>query len=175
MLNNRKFTDKEIDTILDNMIILVDTRERSNLHILDWCEYKNRVETKKMGLPNGDYSFMLKAIPELGIPNDMYFHKEFVIERKNSLDEISQNFTKNRARFEHELSSYKGKLIIAIEDSWTNLFQGNYKSDYGRRSFIGSVFAFEHRYDVSFRFLKKEEIAVFIYGEMRYFLREKLK
>jgi ERCC4-type nuclease len=175
MLKNRNFTDNEVEKILKNMVLLVDSREKSNQHILEWCSYKNRVETKKIGLPNGDYSCMLKAIPELGIPTDLYFHDEFVIERKNSLDEISQNFTKNRARFEHELGTHKGKLIIAIEDTWTNLFQGNYNSSYNRKSFIGSVFAFEHRYDVSFRFLKQEEMGVFIYGEMRYFLREKLK
>lgn len=175
MINNRNFSDKEIDEILKNMVILVDSREKSNAHIVEWMEYKNRCEFERMALPNGDYSCKLKAMPEFGINNDVYFHREFVIERKNSLDEISQNFTKHRTRFEEELATKKGKMIIAIEDSWTNLFQGNYSAKYNRRSFIGSVMAFWNRYDVPFVFLKSEEIGVFIYTQMRYFLREKLK
>jgi ERCC4-type nuclease len=175
MLNNRNFTDKDIDTILKNMVILVDTREKANTHIAEWLEYKNRCEWIKMKLNNGDYSCMLKAMPEFGITHDLYFHNEFSIERKNSLDEISQNFTKNRTRFEEELATKKGQMIIAIEDDWTNLFQGNYQSKYDRRSFIASIMAFWHRYDVPFVFLDKEEIPVFIYTHMRYFLREKLK
>lgn len=175
MLANRNFSDDDIDKILKNMRILIDTREKSNQHLKDWLDYKNRCGHERITISNGDYSCMLKACPEYGINEDLYFHKEFVIERKNSLDELSQNFTKHRARFEHELGTFKGKMIIAVEDSWTNLFQGNYNSKYNRKSFIGTVMAFTHRYDVSFNFLKKEEIGVFVYTQCRYFLREKLK
>ena len=35
MLTNRKFTDKEIDLILKNIIIIVDSREKSFLISLD--------------------------------------------------------------------------------------------------------------------------------------------
>ena len=76
MINNRNFTDKEIETILKNMVVLVDTREKANSHILEWLDYKNRCEYEKIALSNGDYSCKLKAITELGIPNDLYFHRD---------------------------------------------------------------------------------------------------
>lgn len=175
MISNRNFSLEDIDNILKNMVILVDSREKSNKHILDWLDYKDRCEYQKITFSNGDYSCMLKACPEYGINEDIYFHKEFVIERKNSLDELSQNFTKNRARFEHELGTFNGRMIIAVEDTWSNLFQGNYSAKYNRKSFIGTTMAFTHRYGVSFNFLKKEEIGVYIYTQCRYYIREKLK
>ncbi len=174
MLEYRRFTDKEIDLIIKSMVILIDRREKTS-HIKEWLSYKNRCEYLDVTLSNGDYSFMVKAIPELGITEDLYFDKEICIEKKSGLDEISQNFTKHRSRFEHELSTYKGKMVILIEDTWTNLFQGNYKANYNRKSFIGSVMAFYHRYNVPFHFQKKEEMGVFIYTYFRYYLREKLK
>lgn len=174
MLKNRKFNDKEINLILKNMVILIDKREKTD-HIKKWMEYKNRCEVKDMSLSQGDYSFMIKAIPELGILNDLYYDREICIEKKSGLNEISQNFTKHRARFEHELSTYPGKMVILIEDCWSNLFQGNYDANYNRKSFIGSVMAFYHRYNVPFHFQKKEEMGVFIYTFFRYYMREKLK
>lgn len=171
----RKFNDKEIKQICKNMVILIDTREKSFKNISDWLEYKNRCEYKKIKLDNGDYSFMVKAIPELGITNNLYFDKKYVIERKKSLDELAGNFGKGRTRFEEELGTFKGKMDIVIQDSWDNLYQGIYNSDYGRKSFISTISSFEHRYDVSFKFISSEAIPVYIFSSCYYYLREMLK
>jgi ERCC4-type nuclease len=175
MIEYRKFTDIEIKKICKNICILIDSREKKCQNVKDWCSHKNRCEYKTIKLDNGDYSFMLKAMPEFGIIQDMYFDKKIVIERKNSLDEISQNFTKSRTRFEEEMATYSGKMIIVVEDKWDNLFLGNYKSKYNRISFIASVMAFEHRYGISFRFMSKEAFPIFIYGQFYYYLRSLLK
>ena len=37
-----KFSDKEIDEILNKLVILVDTREQTNQHILNWFEAKKK-------------------------------------------------------------------------------------------------------------------------------------
>ena len=174
MLNYRNFSDKDINLILKNMVILIDKKEKTD-HIKQWLSYKNRCEYMDFSLSQGDYSFMIKPVPELGITEELFFDRHICIEKKSGLDEISQNFTKHRARFEHELSAYPGKMVILIEDSWSNLFQGNYRANYNRKSFIGSVMAFYHRYDVPFHFQKKEEMGVFIYTFFRYWLRERLK
>lgn len=174
MFKYRKFTDDEIKQICKNMVILIDTREQQT-HIQEWLSHKDRCQFKKTKLDNGDFSFMLPAMPEYGLIEDMYFDKTIVIERKNSLDEISQNFTTNRARFEEELSTFKGKMVVLIEDSWDNLFLGKYTAKYNRQAFIGTLQAFEHRYGVTFKFMSNKASPVFIYTYFYYFLRSLLK
>ena len=177
MLNNMKFTDKQIETLLGNITILIDKRDKpdKNTHITGWLDKKKRGEYERVTLSNGDYSCKLRATPELGIMHDMYFDKEFVIERKANWEEISTNFTKKRGQFEQELSSYNGQLIIMIEDSWDRLFLGTYDTSYNRISFIATVMTFWNRYNVPFTCQSKESAGVFIYTMCRYFVREKLK
>ena len=174
MLKYRKFTDDEIKKICGSIIILIDKREKST-YMKDWCNHKNRCKYKDFSLSQGDYSFMLPSNEEFGITHDMYFDREIVVERKNSLDEISQNFTKNRTRFEEELAMFNGKMTIAIMDTWDNLFMGKYDSKYDRRSFIASIMSFEHRYNVSFKFMTNEAFPVYVYGYFYYYLRSMLK
>lgn len=176
-LKNRRFTDKEIDLIIKNLVVLVDRREKpdKNTHITDWFEYKNRCKYERVTLKQGDYSFRIDPIPELGINHPIWFDRDFTIERKMNLEEISTNLTSKRSQFEHEFSSFKGKMIVVIEDSWSRLFMGTYNTKYNRKSFIASVFTFWQRYDVPFVFLTKEEIPVFIYAQCVYFLKEYLK
>ena len=72
------------------MIILCDTKDKQNSHILD--EFDNqKIEHKPKALKTGDYSFMIKACPELGFQYDTYFTDELCIERKNSLSELAGN------------------------------------------------------------------------------------
>jgi len=82
--------------------------------------------------------------------------------------------SKNRTRFEEELATYKGKMVVVIEDSWDNLFLGKYNSKYNRKAFIGTLQSFEHRYGVTFKFMSKEAIPVFAFSYFYYFLRNKL-
>ena len=142
MLNNRKYTDTEIKEICKNIVLVYDSREKNNKHILDWCSYKNRVEVSKEKLDYGDYTFKVKPIPELGIMHWLDFRNEIVVERKNGWDELSQNFLKNRARFCEELAMCKAEMYILIEEPWTNLFQGKYRSQYNNRAFISSLQTF---------------------------------
>lgn len=175
MINNRKYTDVEIKKICNNIVVVCDSREKVNSHITDWMDYKNRCEYVTSKLDYGDYTFKVKAIPELDILHDLDFSSEIVVERKNSWDELSQNFLKNRARFCEELAMCQAKMIILIEDSWSNLFQGNYRSKYDNRAFIASLQTFEQRYNVTFKCFKKEEMATYMYTYFYYYLRERLK
>ena len=103
MIQLYKFTDSEIKELLDSIVILVDTKEKVNAHITGWFD-KKKIPWKKKSLSKGDYSFYISANEALGIPKDLYFDKEIVVERKASLEEISGSLTQNRERFEHELS-----------------------------------------------------------------------
>ena len=118
MLNRRKYSDKELNKILskENIIILVDSREKANSHILDVFD-KEGIQYRVTALESGDYTFELKAIPELDIPHNMDFRQDVMIERKNSLDEISGNFTRGRERFNDEFGrAWAVKKYLLIED-----------------------------------------------------------
>jgi hypothetical protein len=181
MYNNLKLTDKELDSLLkNNLVILIDNREKKdkNTHITDWLDYKNRCQYMNMTLPTGDYSVMLRASPEVGIHQDLYFYNEIAIERKANLEELSNNFTTKRSAFESEMLralSTKLKLIVAIEDTRSRLYLGEYDTKYNRRSFIASIATFENRYNVPFQFAIKEEMPVYIYTTLCYYVRERLK
>ena len=86
----RYYTDKEYRQLIKNMVILCDTKDKQNKHILDEFD-KQKIEYKTRALKTGDYSFMIKACPELGFQYDTYFTDELCIERKNSLSELAGN------------------------------------------------------------------------------------
>lgn len=67
MIQNFKYTDKEMEELIQSMVILVDTRERKADHILEYFDKKN-ITYKKKALDYGDYSFMIPANEKLSIP-----------------------------------------------------------------------------------------------------------
>ena len=103
MLNRRKYTDLEIQKILKNMIVLIDSREKANDHITSYFD-KHKIKYEIMALPSGDYSFALEAIPELDLPHKTFYHNDVLLERKNSLEDLSGCFAQRRVPFNHERS-----------------------------------------------------------------------
>ena len=79
-----------MDELVKSIVILVDTREKENQHILDYFDKKG-IKYKKRALEYADYSFMIPENEALNIPRDLYFDKECVVERKGSLEELSTN------------------------------------------------------------------------------------
>ena len=55
-----KFNQKEIKKILDSLVIIVDTRENANSHIIDFFN-KKKIPYSIEKLPFGDYSCKLPA------------------------------------------------------------------------------------------------------------------
>ena len=49
------FTDTEVKKLLDSMVILVDTREQDNGHLLSYFD-KKKITHEKKALPTADYS-----------------------------------------------------------------------------------------------------------------------
>jgi len=174
MLKNRKFTDDEIKKICSSLVVLIDRREKTS-YMKDWCNHKSRCQYKEVTLSQGDYSFMLPANEEFGITHDLYFDREIVVEKKSGWDELSQNLTKNRSRFEEELAMFNGKMAILVLEPHDTLFMGTYTSKYDRKSFIASVMTFRHRYNVTFESVTSEAFPVWVYGYLYYYLRSVLK
>lgn len=178
MINRRKYSDRELDKIIskDNIVILVDSREKANKHITEEFE-RQGINYRVCALESGDYSFELKAIPDLDIPHTMDFRQDVMIERKNGLEEISSNFTAGRERFNDEFGrAWAVKKYLLVEDgSYEKILNHDYRTEYKPNSFFASLLSFDARYDLHVCFASKETSAILIYNICKYTLREILK
>lgn len=155
------------------LTILYDSREKEVSHLLTfWLE--NDINFAKKKLDYGDYTF---GIIEDGEKKN--FENEIILERKNSIEEITQNFTEHRARFAKEFE--KGvnnncQMHIMIEDgSWEDIIEGNYESELNSKSFIASLLTFLQRYGIYIHMVEKDSVAEWMYNLFYYYRREQLK
>ena len=164
-------TDKEISNILNDIVIICDTREQKNQHILDYFK-ENNIKYITQKLDSGDYSFYLPNYPELNLD------KCSVIEKKNSLDEITQNFTKGRDRFKREFERIPSGTythLIIEKATWKKLLNGSYRSQLTPKSFMASLLTFANNYDIKVWFAGVDESPTLIYNLLYYDLFNKLK
>ena len=172
-----RYTDNELDQLLDSLTVLVDTREKNPDHLLDYFDQQG-ISYIDRKLEYGDYSFMLPANKDLGIVKDVYFTDSIAIERKADLNELSGNLAQKRQQFENELlRADQSKFILLVEDpqGYENIVNHNYKTKYKPKSYLGSLLAFEHRYNITIQFLAPAYTGQFIRYEFYYYLREYLK
>lgn len=170
-----KYTNSEVEELLKSIVILIDTREQKNDHILEYLIEKN-ISYELMKLEHGDYSFKIPCNDDLGIYRDKYFTNIISIERKANLNELSNNFTKGRSRIENEFIRARGKLILLIENSsYEDIIQGNYSTRYNPKAFLGTLKAFENRYNLQTNFIRSAFTGNYIYHTFYYAAREFLK
>lgn len=157
------------------MVIIVDTREQKNEHILSYFD-KAGIKHVSRKLEYGDYSFYIPANEELDIPRDLYFDKEIIVERKGSLEEISGNFTTSRDRLEKEFTLAPERKVLLIEGDYGKLVSGNYNTQYSNKAFWASIHVMWHRYDLPTFFMPDNRYSgCFIFGYFRYYLKEYLR
>ena len=144
----------EVQDALGTFRILVDTREQPTeqarrryktfgcaweRHKLDFGDYSAAVD-----LPSGEYLLAGKV----------------AVERKMSLDELCQCFTHDRARFEREFErarSAGARLYLLIENaSWELAYNGKYRSKMTPSALVGSIMAWQARYDCRVEMCKAE-------------------
>lgn len=165
-----KLTDRQIGDIVGDMVFLVDSREKKNEHItIDFEQRKLITRIEKLDV--GDYTFILPNYPELELD------RKFVVERKNSLDEICGNFTKDRERFIREFERFDGhRMHLLIEGAtWRKIARKSYRSQMHPNSFTASLMTFTLRYNVPAWFVNAEEAGTLIYNILKYELIEHLK
>jgi len=165
-------SDYNINKILDSAVILIDTREKENQHIIDWLEKtKTPYEVKK--LDYADYAMKIPKNETFGIMYDMLC--EYVVERKASLEEISGNLTEDRTRIEEELWRGLGHIDIVIENgSVDDIYQAKYRTKYDHKAFIATLLSFQRRYGMRFHFVSKLNSPKYIYALLKYGAREEL-
>jgi ERCC4-type nuclease len=154
----------KFDEWISKVEIIIDSREKSIKHITDVFDRMN-IKYKVQKLEVGDYCFSY---------NDEI--SKCIIERKNSLDELSQNFTTNRDRFKKEFErlTENNKCHLVIENNiLDDVICGNYRSQIHRNSFLASLMSFEYRYDISTHFISKAYTAFYITKLFYYFERTK--
>lgn len=163
-------------------IILVDTREKQNQHILEVFE-QNNINYKVTKLDFGDYA--IETVPKDN--TDQVYRSKFVIERKANLDELLQNLIerdnteKLGNRFHREMIRFEAtntKCLLLIEDLnyYENILKHNYRSQIKAKSARGLILSLEAKYDfLKVKGMKKELMASYIHSILYYALRQELK
>ncbi|MGO5073874.1 ERCC4 domain-containing protein [Clostridium sporogenes] len=178
-----KFTDTEIKKLLkENFMILYDTREQKNKHILNYFDEK-KVKYKKKKIDEGDYTAIITKCPEMGIYRDIYF--PVAVERKNSVDELAGNLaektdTHDDIRLIRELQRAKNKgikmyLIIEDKNGMENIKKGNYRSLYTPKAFLGRLSSIQDLYLHDTIFTSNKDTGFEIYRKLYYSVRNYLK
>ena len=163
------YTDAEIKQKLKELVVITDSREQVNGHLIAWLD-KHNIQHKSRALETGDYSVML---------GDTTFEDEVVVERKANLDEIAGNFTSGRERFEREMIRAKAngiKVFLIVENaSWSDIFLHNYRSELKPKSFFATLLSWQARFNLTIVFCKPSETGQILYGTLYYWARERLK
>lgn len=175
MMFNKEYDSKDIDKILNSMVILIDTQEKVYSHISMWLK-SNKIKYESYNLDFGDYSFYVPKNEKLGIMENIYFDKDIAIERKANATEISGNFTQGRERFKREFERSNKNMRLLIEDSsYRNMCEGEYNTKANSESLISSLHSFQERYNSPFFFCDKSHSGKYIYNTFYWYLKNKLK
>lgn len=177
MIEKFKYTDSELKSIINSIVILVDTREKKNQHITNYFD-EHGVKYEQRALTSGDYSFYISPNPELSIPRPLYMDREIIIERKASLEELSANLTTGRTRFEEEfaISNAKKKYLVIENANYSDVVDGNYNTQYNKKSFLGTLHSFNHKYNLELCFLPDNSYTpIYILCVFKYYLKHIIK
>ena len=137
-----RFTDKEVKKILDNLTILVDTRENANSHIIEFFN-KKKIPYKVQKLDYGDYSIMMPQGSFNGQTRDIYFTNDIVLERKFCIDEIAMNLKDKKTN----INEIKQEIIELLGKQY---LEKVLKSDYNRfKQELTSI----NKYGITFKIL----------------------
>ena len=171
-----RFSLEDIKKLLKSMVVLVDSREKKNGHILHYFDKQN-IAYEVTSLNYGDYSFY---IPAEAAGEDIYFHRDIVIERKASLEELSGNLAQERERFEKEFlkagnDGCKIYLLIEAPGGYSDIIGHRYRTEMKPAAFAASLKTCEHRSGTNVQFIDKQYSGYLIASTFQYFVREALK
>ena len=137
-----RFTDGETKNILDNLTILIDTREKANSHIINFFN-KKKIPYKVQKLDYGDYSIMMPQGSFNGQTRDIYFTNDIVLERKFCIDEIAMNLKDKKTN----INEIKQEIIDLLGKQY---LEKVLKSDYNRfKQELTSI----NKYGITFKIL----------------------
>ena len=129
-------------------MIIVDTREKKNAHVLAYFE-RNHIQYIEKKLDTGDY--MVEG------------QEQLLIDRKQNLAELAVNISPNdNTRFKAELrrlDALGGKMYILVEEKLNSLEDvKNWKNKYGKRngaSLYATLSSYQYKHNIAFVFCHK--------------------
>ena len=143
----------EIDSILSTMEIVYDTREQPNARMEQRLS-SMQVPVIREKLDFGDYTARFAV-------NNEFITLPVVVERKMSLDELEQCFTRGRDRFAREFDRARdagAKTYLLVEGgSWGKILNHKYRSKMSSAAFLASLTAWMARYGVTVVFCDARE------------------
>lgn len=158
----------DVKAALESAVLCLDTREqdtprlRARLKQIGW-------EVERHKLDFGDYSARCNALSLVDVVS---------IERKMSIDELCECFTRGRPRFEREFERAKAAnatMYLLIEGaSWEAIYAGKYRSKMKPEALVASICAFLARYDCQILFCKPETTGALIRDTLYRELKERL-
>ena len=167
------------EQVLKSMVVLADTREQNTARADR--RYKSMgVPVERAVLDYGDYTYNA-TLPN---GNALYdasgrIYPVVSIERKESLDEIAQCFTRARERFQREFkraAEHNARIYLICENaSWESLLGGQYRSRFHPNAFIASVTAYMVRYNMNLLFCKEDTSGQLIKEILYRDLKERLE
>ena len=161
-----------MDKIKNSIVILVDTKEQRNEHIISFFD-KKKIQYKRVNLNYGDYSCMIPKGTIGQFTSDVYFDREFVIERKADIDELAGNLKDDAARLRKELAHlnmYQIRFLIYIEDLnfEINLRNGNFRSQHDPKTLMNRLYkTIECEYNTTIVPVDKSVMGSKIYNRMQ--------
>lgn len=175
-----QYTPFELESILESMTVLVDTREQPG------SRFDKRVNGFgcpfiRRKLDFGDYSCKYVGLDG----NEIFMDSKIAIERKMDGNELALCFGKERLRFEREFERAKASgasiYLIVEGENWEKTYSGQYgsgakfRSRFSPKAMIASLNAWESRYDLHVRFCKPETTGKMIRDILYYRLKEVLQ
>lgn len=141
----------EIESALESMVILVDTREQET------PAFRARVQAftswRREKLDAGDYS------AEFTLPGGGVFRLPVAVERKMDFTELANCFCQLRKRFAAEFERARVanvKLYLLVEDeTWEKAYAGAYRSRMEPKALVASMLAWLARYDCQLIFCQQ--------------------
>lgn len=150
------------------MIIICDSREQKNSHILKRFDELG-IRRIRRKLEFGDYSFMFDG---------MSYENRIVVERKNSITEICGNLGKGKSRFQKEFEKARVqgcKLFLMIEDDRENIDAGKYRSRFNPGEVKSRLNTWCHSFMIQLDFIEKTQAADHILKTFNEFIQQKSK
>lgn len=140
-----KFSEDEIKEVLKKLVVLVDTREQTNEHILKWFDSKG-IKYKRTKVDYGDYSCYLPVGSFKGQARDIYFDRDVVVERKFCIDELAMNLKDNKTA----INEVNAEVIQLLGEKY---LQKVLKCDYNRFKYELTAL---NKYDIDFNILVED-------------------
>ena len=167
-------TPFEIKECLDNMTLIVDTREQPTERARKRIELTGLpAERRKLNV--GDYSCFCK-LPD---GRELSLESDVVIERKMNIDELCCCFGRERKRFEREFERAKASgttvYLIVENGNWEQVYNGKYRSLLTPQALVASIDAFRARYGMQMDFCKADTTGRLIRDILYRHLKEKLE